>query len=182
MDEIRTICVFCGSSQSVDDSFKIAASELGRALGKKGVELVYGGASIGLMGCVARGVHEEKGRVVGVLPEIFKVTGIPYSLADELIITRDMRERKAVMDQRSDAFIVLPGGLGTLEEVMEILSMRQLNLSDKPLVFINTQGFYEGLQAIFEGMVKLKFAKPKILDMYAIVPDPQSAMDYLFNH
>ena len=86
------------------------------------------------------------------------------------------------MDQRSDAFIVLPGGIGTYEEAMEILCMRQLHLTDKPLVFINTQGFYEGLHAIFEGMVDLKFAKPDILDMYAMVPDPHSALDYLFNY
>lgn len=180
MNEIRAICVFCASSQSVDESFKSVALELGRELGKKGIELVYGGASIGLMGCVARGVHEEKGRVIGVLPEIFTSKDIKYSKADELIVTRDMRERKAVMDQRSDAFIVLPGGIGTLEEAMEILSMRQLRLTDKPLVFINTQGFYDGLCATFDEMVDLKFTKPSIKDMYAMVPDPKSALDYLF--
>ncbi|MBT3416101.1 MAG: TIGR00730 family Rossman fold protein [Nitrospina sp.] len=182
MNEIRAICVFCASSQSVDELFKNTALELGRELGKKGIELVYGGASIGLMGCLARGVHEEKGRVVGVLPEFFATKEIKYSEADELIVTQDMRERKAVMDQRSDAFIVLPGGIGTLEEAMEILSMRQLHLTDKPLVFINTQGFYDGLRAMFEEMVDLKFAKPNIMDMYAMVPDPQSALDYLFDH
>ena len=182
MNEIRAICVFCSSSQSVDELFKHTALELGRELGKKGIELVFGGASIGLMGCVARGVHEEKGRVIGVLPEIFTAKDIEYSEADELIVARDLRERKAVMDQRSDAFIVLPGGIGTYEEAMEILCMRQLHLTNKPLVFINTQGFYEGLHAIFEGMVDLKFAKPNILDMYAMVPDPHSALDYLFNY
>ena len=93
-----------------------------------------------------------------------------------------MRERKAEMDQRSDAFIVLPGGIGTLEEAMEILSMRQLLLTEKPLVFINTQGFYEGLRSTFEEMVELKFAKPNILEMAMMVPDPQSALDYLFNY
>lgn len=182
MNNIQSICVFCASSQSVDERFKNVALELGRELGKRGVELIYGGASIGLMGCVARGVHEEKGRVVGVLPEFFKTKDIEYSEADELIVTKDMRERKAVMDQRSDAFIVLPGGIGTLEEAMEILSMRQLRLTEKPLVFINTQGFYEGLRSTFEEMVELKFAKPNILEMAMIVPDPQSALDYLFNY
>lgn len=182
MDKIRAICVFCASSQSVDDVFKNTALDLGRKLGKKGIDLVYGGASIGLMGCVARGVHEEKGRVIGVLPEFFKTKDIEYTEADELIVTRDMRERKAVMDQRSDAFIVLPGGIGTLEEAMEILSMRQLRLTDKPLVFVNTQGFYEGLRNTFEEMVDLKFAKPNILDMYAMVPDPKSALEYLLTY
>ena len=182
MDKIQAICVFCSSSDSVDDLFKNTALELGRELGKKGIALVYGGASVGLMGCVARGVHEEKGKVIGVLPEFFKTKDIEYSEADELIVTRDMRERKAIMDQRSDAFIVLPGGIGTYEEAIEILSMRQLRQTEKPLVFINTQGFYEGLHANFAQMVKLKFAKPGILDMYAMVPDPQSALAYLFSH
>ena len=182
MKNIQSICVFCASSQSVDDLFKDIAFELGRELGRRGIDLVYGGASIGLMGCVARGVHEEKGKVIGVLPEFFKTKDIEYSEADELIVTQDMRERKAVMDKRSDAFIVLPGGIGTLEEAMEILSMRQLRLTDKPLVFINTQGFYEGLRATFEEMVELKFAKPNIMDMYEMVPDPQSALDYLFSY
>jgi uncharacterized protein (TIGR00730 family) len=180
--EIRSICVFCASSQSVGDVFKNVALELGRELGKRGIDLVYGGASIGLMGCVARGVHEENGKVIGVLPEFFKTKDIEYSEADELIVTQDMRERKAVMDQRSDAFIVLPGGIGTLEEAMEILSMRQLRLTDKPLVFINTQGFYNGLLATFEEMVDLQFAKPNIMNMYKMVADPQSALDYLFSH
>ena len=179
MNNIQSICVFCASSESVDDLFKDIALELGRELGRRGIDLVYGGASIGLMGCLARGVHEEKGQVIGVLPEFFKTKDIEYSDADELIVTKNMRERKAVMDKRSDAFIVLPGGIGTLEEAMEILSMRQLRLTDKPLVFINTQGFYEGLRAIFVEMVDLKFAKPKVMDMYAMVPNPQSALEYL---
>ena len=182
MNNIQSICVFCASSESVDDLFKDIALELGRELGRRGIDLVYGGASIGLMGCVARGVHEEKGKVIGVLPEFFKTKDIEYSEADELIVTKDMRERKAVMDKRSDAFIVLPGGIGTLEEAMEILSMRQLRLTDKPLVFINTQGFYEGLRATFEEMVDLKFAKPNVMDMYAMVPNPQSALEYLLSY
>ena len=182
MNNIQSICVFCASSESVEDLFKDIALELGRKLGRRGIDLVYGGASIGLMGCLARGVHEEKGKVIGVLPEFFKTKDVEYSEADELIVTKNMRERKAVMDKRSDAFIVLPGGIGTLEEAMEILSMRQLHLTDKPLVFINTQGFYEGLLATFEEMIDLKFAKPKVMDMYAMVPNPESALEYLRNY
>ena len=104
--------------------------------------LIYGGASIGLMGCVARGVHEFGGQVTGVLPEFFKIKEIEYGDADELIVTKDMRERKAVMDQKSDAFITLPGGIGTMEEAMEILSMKQLKLtpsrwcSSTPAIFM----------------------------------------------
>ncbi|MBT5471771.1 MAG: TIGR00730 family Rossman fold protein, partial [Nitrospina sp.] len=94
MNNIKSICVFCSSSDAVDDSYKSVATELGREIGKRGVDLVYGGASIGLMGCVARGVHEEKGNVIGILPEFFRVKEIAYLDADELIVTRDMRERK----------------------------------------------------------------------------------------
>ena len=181
MKTIKSICVFCGSSELVDDSYKVVATELGRAIGKKGIDLVYGGASIGLMGCVARGVHEEKGKVIGILPDFFRIKDIEYLDADELIVTKDMRERKAKMDDRSDAFIVLPGGVGTLEEAIEILSMRQLKLSDKPLVFINTQGFYDKLNDTFASMIDLHFAKENIRNMYAMTPDPQSALEYIFN-
>jgi len=181
MKIIKSICVFCASSESVGDSYKAVATELGRAIGKKGINLVYGGASIGLMGCVARGVHEEKGKVIGILPEFFRTKDIEYLDADELIVTKDMRERKAKMDERSDAFIVLPGGVGTLEEAIEILSMRQLKLSDKPLVFINTQGFYDKLNDTFASMIDLNFAKENIRNMYAMTPDPKSALEYIFN-
>ena len=182
MNKPSTICVFCGSSELVDEIFKATAFELGLELGRRGIDLIYGGASIGLMGCVARGVHEEKGKVIGVLPEFFKTKDIAYSEADELIITRDMRERKAMMDQRSDAFIVLPGGMGTLEEAIEILSMRQLNLTDKPIIFINTQGFYEELISVFEKMIGLRFAKPNIIDMYKVASDPESDLDYALSY
>ena len=182
MNKPSTICVFCGSSELVDEIFKATAFDLGLELDRRGIDLIYGGASIGLMGCVARGVHEEKGKVIGVLPEFFKTKDIAYSEADELIITRDMRERKAMMDQRSDAFIVLPGGMGTLEEAIEILSMRQLNLTDKPLIFINTQGFYEELISVFEKMIGLRFAKPNIIDMYKVASDPESALDYALSY
>ena len=181
MITIKSICVFCGSSESVDNDYKAVATELGRAIGKKGLDLVYGGASIGLMGCVARGVHEEKGKVIGILPEFFHTKDIGYLDADELIVTKDMRERKAKMDERSDAFIVLPGGIGTLEEAIEILSMRQLKLSEKPLVFINTGGFYDKLNDIFTSMIDLDFTKENIRSMYAMTPDPSSALEYILS-
>jgi len=173
--------VFCGSSESVNEGYKSVATELGQEIGKRGVDLVYGGASIGLMGCVARGVHEEKGKVIGILPEFFHTKDIGYLDADELIVTQDMRERKAKMDERSDAFIVLPGGIGTLEEAIEILSMRQLKLTDKPLVFINTDGFYDKLNETFSSMIEQNFAKENIRNMFAMTPDPQSAMEHIFN-
>ena len=182
MNKIKSICVFCASSESVDNNYKKIAKELGREIGKKGIDLVYGGASIGLMGCIARGVHEEKGNVIGILPQFFRSKDIEYRDVDELIVTKDMRERKAKMDERSDAFIVLPGGMGTLEEAMEILSMRQLNLTDKPLVFINSNGFYDNLNKTFDVMIEQKFAKENIRKMFAMTPDPITALEYILNY
>ena len=182
MNKIKSICVFCASSELVDNNYKKIAKELGREIGKKGIDLVYGGAYIGLMGCVARGVHEEKGNVIGILPQFFRSKDIEYLDADELIVTKDMRERKAKMDERSDAFIVLPGGMGTLEEAMEILSMRQLKLTDKPLVFINSHGFYDNLNKTFDVMIEQKFAKENIRKVFAMTPDPITALEYILNY
>jgi len=179
MKHIRALCVFCASSNAVDAVYLNAATDLGRRMGRAGIDLVYGGASIGLMGAVARGVHEEGGKVTGVLPHFFQTKEIEYGEADELIVTQDMRERKAVMDERSDAFIVLPGGVGTLEEALEIFSLIQLKQTAKPLVFINTEGFYEGIVRHFEQLVDLKFAKEETLQMYAMVNTPEDAMAFI---
>ncbi len=181
MKHIRALCVFCASSNAVDAVYLDAAADLGRRMGEAGIDLVYGGASIGLMGAVARGVHEKKGKVTGVLPKFFRKKEIEYGEADELIVTRDMRERKGIMDARSDAFIVLPGGVGTLEEAMEIFSLVQLKQTVKPLVFVNTEGFYDGIIRHFEQLVALKFAKEETLKMYALVNTPEEAMEFIEN-
>tara|TARA_Y100001960_G_scaffold307182_1_gene363212 strand:+ start:144 stop:647 length:504 start_codon:yes stop_codon:yes gene_type:complete len=165
----------------VDDRYKKVATELGQEIGKRGIDLIYGGASIGLMGCVAHGVHQEKGKVIGILPEFFHTKDIGYLDADELIVTQDMRERKAKMDERSDAFIVLPGGIGTLEEAIEILSMRQLKLTDKPLVFINTVGFFDKFNETISSMIEKNFAKENIRTLFAMTSDPKTALEYIFN-
>lgn len=178
---IRTICVFCASSPSAAEIYKETARDLGRGMGRLGIGLIYGGASIGLMGCVARGVHEAGGHVVGVLPRFFMNKGIDYGEADELIVTENMRERKAVMDKRADAFIVLPGGFGTLEEAMEILSMKLLKLTRKPLVFVNTNDYYRGLNSFFEQMIRLNFAKREAMDLFSLEPDPESALKLIVN-
>jgi len=179
MKAIRAICVYCASSSQVDAVYLDAAYDLGRLVARAGIELIYGGAAIGLMGAVARGVHAEQGKVVGVLPKFFLQKDIKYDEVDELIVTRDMRERKGIMDERSDAFIVLPGGVGTLEEAMEILSLVQLRLTAKPLVFVNTEGFYDSLYEHFKKMVGLHFAKEETLDMFALVETPEDALQFI---
>lgn len=159
-----------------------SALELGRGIGKLGVTLVYGGASIGLMGQAALGVHEEGGRVIGVLPEFFRKKEIEYLDADELIVTPDMRSRKAIMEENADAFIALPGGIGTLEEVTEIFSMIQLNLMSKPLILVNINGFFDSLTNLLNEMVNHRFLKREFMDALVIVSTPQNALDYLSSH
>jgi len=179
---MNSICVFCSSSNSIDDVYVKTAEDLGHQIGQLGLELVYGGASIGLMGAVARATHEKGGRVIGVIPEFFKKKdiNIEYIEADELIIAETMRIRKAIMDQRADAFVVLPGGIGTLEEAIEIMSMKQLGLTEKPLVFINTNNFYDDLISNFQKMVDLKFVKSSALELYHLCADPASALEFIF--
>ncbi len=176
---IKSVCVFCASSQSVSESFKKMAYDLGKRFAYEGIELIYGGASIGLMGCIARGVHAGRGRVTGVLPRFFMDKGIDYQQTDEMIITKDMRERKSVMDHRSDAFVALPGGIGTLEEAMEVLSLIQLKQTFKPLILINTQEYYRELVHFLEKMIHLKFAKPDTLDLFYLAKDPADAVQFI---
>ena len=181
---MNSICVFCSSSNSIDDVYVEIAKDLGYRIGQLGLDLVYGGASIGLMGAVARATHEKGGRVIGVIPEFFrkKDKNIEYIEADELIIAETMRIRKAIMDERSDAFIALPGGIGTLEEAIEIMSMKQLGLTDKPLVFVNTNNFYDGLISNLRKMVSLKFVKSSTLELFAVCPDPSSALEFILSY
>jgi len=181
-NNIRSVCVFCSSSNSAGPVFMDSARELGRGLGRMGLTLIYGGASIGMMGQTASGVHEEGGRVVGVLPEFFREKEIEYLDADELIVTPDMRSRKAIMEENADAFIALPGGIGTLEELTEILSMRQLKLMSKPLILVNIDGFFDNLRTLLEDMVRRKFVKPEFLTTLILVANAQAALDYLASH
>jgi hypothetical protein len=180
---MKSICVFCSSSDSIDEVYFKIAIDLGCQIGNLNLDLVYGGGAIGLMGAVARSVHKNGGRVVGVFPEFLreKTEDFEYVDADELIIAETMRIRKAIMDERADAFIALPGGIGTLEETIEIMSMKQLGLSDKPLVFINTNNFYDDLISSFQKMVDLKFADASILNSFAVCPNPSSALEFILS-
>ena len=166
---MRSICVYCGSSEDIDPVYRQAAKDLGRLIAEQGDQLVYGGGSVGLMGDCARAVHEFGGRVVGVIPESLTSAEIAYHNADELIVTNTMRERKQIMDDRADAFVVLPGGFGTLEELAEILVLKILGYTDRPLIVVNPDGFYDPLHELFEHFVEHEFAKPKHLELVTFV-------------
>lgn len=175
----KNICVFSASSEAVDPAYFALAEELGAALAARGHVLVYGGTNIGLMGAMARAAQQHGGKVVGVIPAFIANRGFAYEMADELIITNDMRQRKATMEARSDAFLALPGGFGTLEEVLEVITLKQLQQHVKPVVFLNRNGYFDPLTVVFEHMYEHGFAKPVYRLMYHFAGDIAPALDYL---
>ncbi len=173
------ICVFCSSSDVIEPAYFDAATELGGTMARRGDVLIYGGTNVGLMGAIARSMHQNRGHVVGVIPAFIASRGLAYAPANELIITRDMRERKARMEERADAFIALPGGFGTLEEMLEIITLKQLQQHRKPVIFLNTGGFYDPLIALFAHMREHRFAKAYADKLYHFAPTVPDAFAYL---
>ncbi len=173
------VCVYCGSSDSVDPAFMSLGAAVGVGLARRGHTLVYGGGGSGLMGAVARGVHEGSGRVVGVIPRAMADAEAAYFAADELIFTDTMRQRKHEMDARADAFLVLPGGFGTLEELSEVVTHRYLKFHHKPIVILDHQGFYEPLLALFDHFIAHGFAGPGYRSMWSVVHSTDEALDAL---
>jgi len=163
--QVRTVCVYCGSSVVADPAFLQAASSLGRQLGEARIRLVYGGGSTGLMGAVARAAHEAGGKVLGIMPEFLRQPEVLYE-AVETVIVDTMHTRKLMMFEESDAFVVLPGGVGTLEEIVELMSWRRLELHRKPMVFYNPDGFWEPLFALLQHTVDLGLTPPAVMDTW----------------
>jgi len=153
------------------------AQELGAAIARRGHTLVYGGTNVGLMGACAKAAQTGGAKVIGIIPSFIAERGLAYEKADELIVTDDMRQRKALMEQRSDAFVALPGGFGTLEEMFEIITLKQLQRHNKAIVFLNVAGYYEPLAAAIEHMYRAQFAKDAYRHMYSFAPDVASAME-----
>jgi len=174
---IKLLCVYCSSSDRIAPKYAAAAEELGRELVARGWGLVYGGGKTGLMGAVARGTKQAGGRVVGVIPEFMKARELAFDEADELVTVVTMRERKLLMEARADAFVTLPGGWGTLEEIMEILTLRQLDVVKKPCVFLNQDGFYDDLLRMFDRMLAEKFFKPSNMDLFRVATTVPGVFD-----
>jgi uncharacterized protein (TIGR00730 family) len=168
MGKINAVCVYCGSSPGADPAFTRTAHEFGKILAENGVRLVYGGGSIGLMGALAGSVIDHGGVATGIIPEFLTTKERPRRLAQEQIITRDMHERKRAMFERADAFVALPGGLGTLEELVEQMTWSQLGRHKKPILVANINGFWEPLLGLIAHMRRL-----------GLVPPPEHGVDLL---
>jgi uncharacterized protein (TIGR00730 family) len=162
MSTLKTICVYCGSGPGTNPHFVESAVAFGRSMAENGIGLVYGGGSIGLMGAVARSVLDHGGRVTGIIPEFLTKRENALTGAQELIVTHDMHERKRLMFERSDAFVALPGGIGTLEELVEQLTWQQLGRHSKPILLANIDGFWEPLLTLLTHMRSTAFIRPTL--------------------
>src|ERR1700690_737467 len=162
MNKIKTVCVYCGSGPGPNPRFVEAAIALGKALAENGIRLVYGGGSIGLMGAVATSVLDHGGTVTGIIPDFLTIRENALNRVQEMIVTPDMHERKRLMFERSDAFVALPGGIGTLEELVEQLAWQQLGRHSKPVLLANIDGFWEPLLALLAHMRATQFIRPTL--------------------
>jgi uncharacterized protein (TIGR00730 family) len=159
MNKIKTVCVYCGSGPGTNPHFVEAAIALGKALADNGIRLVYGGGSIGLMGAIAKSVLDHGGTVTGIIPDFLTTRENALKRVQEMIVTPDMHERKRLMFERSDAFVALPGGIGTLEELVEQLTWQQLGRHAKPVLLANIDGFWEPLLALLAHMRATEFIR-----------------------
>jgi uncharacterized protein (TIGR00730 family) len=173
----RSVCVFCASAGGLPEVYRAAARDLGAELAGRGHRLVYGGGNVGLMGDVARSVHQHGGTVVGIIPQGLVDRELAYDPADELLVTETLRERKAEMDARADAFVALPGGFGTLEELLEVLTLRQLRLHDRPIVLVNVAGYWDPFLAMVRDMVGQGFALHGEGSLFRVAKTPAEAVD-----
>jgi uncharacterized protein (TIGR00730 family) len=174
---MENICVYCGSMQGRRPEYAAAARRVGTLLAERGIGIVYGGGSIGLMGILADAALAAGGHVTGIIPEHLSRREIAHADLTELVIVRSMHERKALMEQRSDAFIALPGGLGTLEELFEILTWAQLGLHRKPCGLLNVDGYYDPLISLLDRAVAEGFLRDKHRGLLVVDDDPERLLD-----
>jgi uncharacterized protein (TIGR00730 family) len=176
-----TICVFASSSSRINNEYNSAASQLGKLLAKERMDVVFGGGGIGLMGKLADAVIENGGRLTGVIPSFMNEEGWGHHGIDEMIITSDMGERKRKMFSLSDAVVALPGGVGTLEELTEAITLKQLSLFDGPIIILNTLGFYNSLLDFLDNMVKSHFLRMEHKGIWETVNTPEEVIAALNN-
>ena len=179
MPTIRSVTVYCSSSTRVPKFYFEAAAELGEAIARAGWRLVYGGNRIGCMDALASSARAAGGKVVGITPQLLVDEGIADELCDELIVTAGMRDRKALLEDRGDAFIGLPGGLGTFEELFEIIVGKVLGCHGKPIVLLNVEGYYSPLLTMIDHGIELGFIRPNAREAFAVFSSVGDAMSFL---
>jgi hypothetical protein len=177
--EMRNVSVFCASSADIDTRYLEAARELGGLLAQRGWRCVNGGGAVGLMGAVTDGTLDAGGEVTGVIPKFMVDNGWCYDRLDDVIVTADMHQRKQMMSEMSDAVIAMPGGVGTLEELLETLTWRQLGLVKVPVIILNTLGYYDALLAMLNHAIDEGFMKPSHNQLWQVATTPAEAVELL---
>ncbi len=176
------ICVYGASSTALDKSYIEVVEKLGKMLVERGHKLVYGAGARGLMGAVARGAHSAGGEIVGVSPKFFDVDGVLFEECTELIYTDTMRQRKQIMEDRAECFIMLPGGIGTFEEFFEILTLKQLGQHKKPIAVFNINGYYNTMNNMIEQAIEQNFMKEKCRRLFKLFDNMEDIFEYLENY
>jgi hypothetical protein len=179
MEEIKALCVYCGSQKGTDPRYAELARTLGVDLARRGITLIYGAGGIGLMNEVADAVLAAEGQVVGIIPEHLARAEVQHDGLSEIVIVDSMHERKQIMFERADGFVVLPGGLGTLDEFFEILTWRQIGLHDKPVVILDCAGYWAPLKTLLDQVVSQGFAPPSSHDLYHFADSVAQLFDIL---
>ncbi len=179
MTAINSIAVFCGSRLGVNPAYAEAGRVLGRGLGRAGIRLVFGGGRIGIMGVVADAVLETGGTVLGVIPEFLKKSEVAHERVNDMIVTDSMHARKRILYDESDAFLIMPGGLGTFDEAFEIITWRQLRLHDKPILLCNVAGSIEPFVATIEHAIKIGFADPACRNLFEVIEGVPAVLERL---
>ena len=177
----RYICVFGASSSNIDGEYFKAARRVGELIAERGFGMVFGAGDRGLMGAAARGFHSMNGRIIGVIPKKLNVPGVYFEHCTERIETATMHERKALMEQLSDSFVALSGGFGTLEELMEVITLKQLGYHNKPIVIVNINGYYDSLLAQFDRCVTEGFTDPLFLRLFTVACDEDAVTEALLH-
>ncbi len=179
---IKTICVFASSCNNLDKNFFNQAYNLGKEIAKQGYDIIYGGSNLGLMGEVTNCARLNGSQITGVMPEKLYNLGIHPGECDKFILTKGMRERKAKMDELSQAIIALSGGFGTLEELSEMIVQKQLGYNNKPIVILNCNNYYDNLLSFFDNAIKNNFASKSMKEIYFATESPHKALEYINNY
>ncbi len=182
MEKKKTICVYTSSSNYLPEKFYKFAQELGKNIGINNYNMVYGGTTVGMMGVIADNALQNGAEVTGVIPERIASFGLENHKLAKVIITKDMRERKATMEKYADVFVAAPGGFGTFEEIFEIIVAKQLGYHDKPIIFLNFDGYYNNLFSMFKTVYEYKFAKEETKSLYYIAESIDAMFEYIKNY
>lgn len=176
------ICVYGASSSEVDNIYITATEELGEKMALRGHALVFGGGANGMMGAAARGVYRQGGQIIGIAPSFFNVDGVLFENCTEFYYPETMRERKKMLEDKSDAFVISPGGIGTLDEFFEILTLKQLGRHKKPIAVFNVNGHFDDLKSMLEGLAHKKFMSKECLELCPFFSDADSLLDFIENY